>query len=154
MRYGRQMMDDRKYGWFCSNKSYNCEKRDQEGSISCFRLVRDNINFQPKNSIILHLENSRLTMLFSATVPMLYRLGGYEQKHLLAYNIVQLKRHFRQILINQWVLAARARPCAARTRLFDGCLPKRPPQTGRCAPPPLPIAGSQLRCFSFDPKNI
>jgi hypothetical protein len=44
-------------------------------------------------------------------------------------------------------LAARARPCAARTRLFE--LIARQNRALR-AHPPCP---SQLRCFSFDPQK-
>jgi hypothetical protein len=43
-------------------------------------------------------------------------------------------------------LAAHARPCAARTPLFEIIAT----QTGRCAPPPRP---TQLCCFSFDPQK-
>ena len=47
-------------------------------------------------------------------------------------------------MIDKWVLAARARPCAARTRLFELIAT----QNGALrASPPRP---SQLRCFLFD----
>ena len=51
-------------------------------------------------------------------------------------------------IINQWVLAARARPCAARTRLFGLiATPNGALRTPHLRP-------SQLRCFSFDPKKF
>jgi hypothetical protein len=49
---------------------------------------------------------------------------------------------------NKWVLAARARPCAARTRLFELIATKN--RALRATPPLHP---SQLRCFSFDTQK-
>ncbi len=47
------------------------------------------------------------------------------------------------LLTYKWVLAARARPCAARTRLFELIATPNGPLR---APPPRPL---QLRCFLF-----
>jgi hypothetical protein len=49
-------------------------------------------------------------------------------------------------MIDKWVLATRARPCAARTHLFELII--TPNGALRATPRPM-----QLRCFSFDPKK-
>ncbi len=54
-------------------------------------------------------------------------------------------------MINQWVLAASARPCAARTRLLG--LIATPNGALRAPPPPLPAHRSFAVSY-FTPKNI
>jgi hypothetical protein len=99
----------------------------------------------------LHLLSSWLSLFLRNELPAgasiilfsVYILNGLENPR--KYSIWKQFYERNPLSYYKWILAARARPCAARTRHLISL----PRPMGRCAPPP---SLSQLRCFYLSPK--